>query len=142
MAVILLVSSGWLAGQSLGQVRSQASHRVTVERVAETRVVGPSRVPIGSENLVDASARLEVSSNVPLLKIVFTVVEPSHRNASISEKGEAAPTPELRQIFSTQELVHSDAVHHVDLVRIVQEIPPGPHLDGDPVRRLVVTVTE
>ena len=139
--IILSIAGACLVADSNAQSSGRASHKVTVERVAETRVTGPTSVPIRPQGLRGDPDRLVVESNVPLIKVVYSLVEPEVVEPNLSTDSEVSLF-DMRQVYSSQELVHPASVPHVDLRRVVREFPSGLSNEGLPFRRFVVTITE
>ena len=127
---------------SAAQNSGRASHKVTVERTAHTRVTGPVSVPIRPQNVLTDTGSLRVESNVPLLKFVYALVEPDDGGTMTQETEVAVPLLNMRQIYSSQEWVHPATMRSIDLKQVVQNLPADLPEDGDPLRRLVVTITE
>lgn len=141
--IILLVAGTAFAAGAFGQSRGKASHTVTVNRTAETLVSGPVRVPIDARLRLAEPARLNVVSNVHLLKIVFSLVEPDAQEASPRESEVDPSIADVRQLFSAEKRIHPNRVKEIDYTEIVDEIPGEvPITRGYERRRLVVTITE
>jgi hypothetical protein len=106
-------------------------------------VSGPLRIAIDAKARFAEPARLDIASNVDLLKVVFSLVEPETLNLHSSEATVDPSTGDVRQLYSLERRIHPALVDKLDLKQIVSEIPND--LPGDEWadrRRLVVTVTE
>ena len=141
--IVLLVACTGLAFGARAQESSTASHTVTLKRMADTRVSGPVRVPINAQALLAEPAPLRIASNVDLLKIVFSLVEPADPSPFSPNDGVDPSAVGVRELHSLERRIHPSFVDRLDLKEIVSEIP-----DDIPVeelayrRRLVVTITE
>ena len=140
--VILLPLAFLVLGEASGQKLDQASHKVTVKRAIETRVSGPIRVPVRPQGGLTETSRLQVTSSVPLLKLVFSLVEPSDPLANLALENTGDPTLEMKQLYSVQELIRPAVMNQVDLASIARSLPAEFPDDGVPTQRLVVTITE
>jgi hypothetical protein len=138
---ILLSVGIAVTGVAQGQQLDQASHKVTVERIAETQVLAPTRVQLSPESLVRAAGQLEIKSNVPLLKVVFSLVEPPDLGAATVGDADLA-IPQMRQVYSFQEVLPRATEQRLDLKEIIQELPDEFRDDEISSSRLVITITQ
>ncbi|NNE48394.1 MAG: hypothetical protein HKN37_17215 [Rhodothermales bacterium] len=139
---IILLSVGIaVTGVAQGQQLDKASHKVTVERIAETQVLAPTRVQLSSENLARDAGQLEIKSNVPLLKVVFSLVEPPDLNAAAAGDADLA-IARMREVYSFQEVLPRATEQRLDLKEIIQELPDEFRDDEISSRRLVFTITQ
>ena len=139
--IILSIAGATIVADASAQSSGRSSHKVTVERVAETRVTGPVSVPVRPQNLLEDAGLLEINSNVSLLKVVYSLVEPEGGISQLKTDTEPSLL-DMRQVYSSQEMVHPTTVRHIDLKRVVSDLPPDLPEEGIPFRRLVVTITE
>ena len=139
---IILLSVGIaVAGVAQGQQLDQASHKVTVERIAETQVLAPARVQLSPENLARDAGQLEIKSNVPLLKVVFSLVEPPDLDAATVADADLA-IARMREVYSFQEVLPRATEQRLDLKEIIQELPDEFRDDEISSRLLVFTITQ
>ena len=130
-----------VTGVAQGQQLDQASHKVTVERIAETQVLAPTRVQLSPANLARDAGQLEIKSNVPLLKVVFSLVEPPDLDA-VAVKDADLAIPRMREVYSFQEVLPRATEQRLDLNEIIQELPDEFRDDEISSRRLVFTITQ
>ncbi len=135
--IVLLVAAG--AGvQARAQSDSRASHKVTIERIAETRVTGPMRIALRPQAVRNEPARLQLVSSVPRLKVVYSLLEPAEDVSASTEPAVEPLTADMREVYSSEEWVEPATVQQIDLTRVVESLPA----ERTPDQRLVVTITE
>ncbi|MBT8401348.1 MAG: hypothetical protein KJO98_12785 [Rhodothermia bacterium] len=128
-----------LVGLVQAQSLDRGSHKVTISRSPDTRLVLPSRSRSASLAGIDPRDAIQVKSNIPRLKLVLSVVEP--REASSADYL-TAPPEQFRTLFSSESVIERGPVERIPVARLVSEIPDEIAYEEKRGRTIVVTVTE
>ncbi len=134
MSVFLLVSVVQAQGLDRG------SHKVTISRTPDTRVLLPARNKSATLAAIDPTDAIQVKSNIPRLKLVLSVVEP--RDGNTEHDYLIAPPEEFRTLFSSESIIARGESRRVPVSRLVSEIPDEIAYQEKRGRVIVVTVTE